>query len=56
MYSWGSAYKGKLGDTEHWDHSLPEYAKRPVQLIVPEEAQPVTKVICGGIHSSIIDA
>lgn len=52
LYSWGSAYKGKLGNTKSWSHSEPTHIKVPEIVEIDFK---VKKTICGGIHHSLID-
>lgn len=52
VYSWGSAYKGKLGNSKAWSHSEETHQKKPLKLELDFK---VKKTICGGIHHSLID-
>ena len=52
VFSWGSAYKGKLGNASKWSHGEPTHYKKPARL---EVDWPVTRVICGGIHNAVVD-
>ena len=32
LYTWGSAYKGKLGHSEKWSHAEKEFCKTPLKV------------------------
>jgi alpha-tubulin suppressor-like RCC1 family protein len=52
LYTWGSAYKGKLGHSEKWSHAEKEYVKVPTKVDL--EYKPKL-LIAGGIHCALID-
>ena len=52
LYTWGSAYKGKLGHSEKWSHAEKEYVKTPKKVEL--EYKPKL-LIAGGIHCALID-
>ena len=51
-YLWGCGYKGKLGNTEDWNHKENSDEPYPFKLKFDKK---IVKVESGGIHSSIID-
>jgi regulator of chromosome condensation len=51
---WGDPYKGKLGNVDKWDHKVSKYVNIPYLLNNDVYGQ-AKKVICGGIHSAILN-
>ena len=51
VYTWGDQYKGQLGTlTGDWNHGITQTISLPMKLNIEN----VKKVVCGGIHNSLI--
>jgi regulator of chromosome condensation len=53
VYTWGSAYKGKLGHSENWSHEDNAFQKTPKMIEAINDIN-ISKIICGGIHTALL--
>ena len=54
VFAWGDPYKGKLGNLDKWTHETQDTVSVPSEIRLHNQAR-VVKVVCGGIHSALLD-